>query len=256
MNRIRMDPEEFQKSITEELDTIKNRVRNLIGSSHWGEEGRYKEAILRNVIKRFLPSNLSIGTGFVIKKNNGDTQIPNQIDIIIYDNTVPVLFSEGDFVITTYKNVKGIVEVKTKIRNNQLKDTIQKIQKAETNGKLIGKNIFNGIFSYEYEGDINENIDKIIKEAEAKGYVNHISLGPDVFIKFWKKEDKNRLHPPVENCQNDFYNIYNIKGLSFSYFISNLLELTCSSSLDDRWWFLYPIEGTKEKHRVRTICLD
>ena len=63
------------------------------------------------MIKRFLPSNLSIGTGFVIKKNNGDTQISNQIDIIIYDNTVPVLFSEGDFVITTYKNVEGIIEV-------------------------------------------------------------------------------------------------------------------------------------------------
>jgi len=60
MNNIRIDPKEFQKSITKELDTIKNRVRNLIGSSHWGEEGRYKEAILRNVIKRFLPSNLSI----------------------------------------------------------------------------------------------------------------------------------------------------------------------------------------------------
>ena len=165
-----------------------------------------------------------------------------------------MLFSEDDFVITTYKNVKGIIEVKTKIRNNQLKGIIQK---AETNGKLIGKNIFNGIFGYEYEGDINENIDKIIKEeAEAKGYVNHISLGPDVFIRFWKKEDKNRLHSPVENCQNDFYNIYNIKGLSFSYFISNLLELTCSSSLDDRWWFLYPIVETKEKHRVRTICLE
>ena len=153
MNNIRIDPEEFQKSITKELDTIKNRVRNLIGSSHWEEEGRYKEAILRNVIKRFLPSNLSIGTGFVIKKNNGDTQISKQIDIIIYDNTVPVLFSEGDFVITTYKNVKGIIEVKTKIRNNQLEEIIQ--EKTETNGKLIGKNIFNGIFSYEYEGDIN-----------------------------------------------------------------------------------------------------
>ena len=263
MSNIRIDPEEFQKSITEELDTIKNRVRNLIGSSHWGEEGRYKEAILRNVIKKFLPSNLSIGTGFVIKKNNGNTQISSQIDIIIYDNTIPVLFSEGDFVITTYKNVKGIIEVKTKIINNQLQEIIQK---AETNGKLIGKNIFNGIFSYEYEykGDINENIDKIIKEvkeAEAKGYVNHISLGPDVFIRFWKREDGNRLHPPVENCQNDFYNIYKIEDLSFSYFISNLLELTCSSSLDDRRWFLYPIVGTKEIHgkeidRVGTICLE
>lgn len=212
--------------------------------------GRYKEAILRNVIKRFLPSNLSIGTGFVIKKNNGDTQISKQIDIIIYDNTVPVLFSEGDFVITTYKNVRGIIEVKTKMSNYKLR---KGIQKAEANGKLIGKNIFNGIFSYEYEDDINsENIDQVIKRA--KGYVNHISLGPNVFIRFWKREDRNRLHPPVENCQNDFYNIYNIEGLSFSYFISNLLELTCSSSLDDRWWFLYPI--TKEKHRVRTICLD
>jgi len=252
MNNIRIDPKEFQKSITKELDTIKNRVRNLIGSSHWGEEGRYKEAILRNVIKRFLPSNLSIGTGFVIKKNNGNTQISNQIDIIIYNNTVPVFFSEGDFVITTYKNVKGIVEVKTKIKNNQLQEIIQK---AETNGKLIRKNIFNGIFSYEYEDNINsENMDQAIKRA--KGYVNHISLGPDVFIRFWKKEDRNRLRPPVKNCQNDFYNIYTIRDLSFSYFISNLLKLTCSSNLYDRWWFLYPIRETKEMHRLRTICLE
>jgi len=164
MNNIRIDPKEFQKSITKELDTIKNRVRNLIGSSHWGEEGRYKEAILRNVIKRFLPSNLSIGTGFVIKKNNGNTQISSQIDIIIYDSTIPVLFSEGDFVITTYKNVKGIIEVKTKIRNNQLQEIIQK---AETNGKLIGKKIFNGIFSYEYEDDINSrNVDQALKKQK------------------------------------------------------------------------------------------
>ena len=252
MNNIRIDPEEFQRSITKELDTIKNRVRNLIGNSHWEEEGRYKEAILRNVIKKFLPSNLLIGTGFVIKKNNSNTQISSQIDIIIYDNTIPVLFSEGDFVITTYKNVKGIIEVKTKIKNNQLQEVIQK---AEINGKLIGKNIFNGIFSYEYEDDINSrNVDQAIKRA--KGYINHISLGPNVFIRFWKREDRNRLHPSVEGCQNDFYNIYNIEGLSFSYFISNILELTCSSSLDDRWWFLYPIVETKEIYRVRTICLE
>ena len=172
--------------------------------------------ILRNVIKRFLPSNLSIGTGFVIKKNNGDTQISNQIDIIIYDNTVPVLFSEGDFVITTYKNVEGIIEVKTKIRNNQLKNNT----KGRNKWKVDWKEYFNGIFGYEYAGDINENIDRIIKEAEAKGYVNHISLGPDVFIRFWKKEDKNRLSP-AENGQNDFYNIYNIKGLSFIFYFKS-----------------------------------
>lgn len=252
MNGIRIDLEEFQKSITKELNTIKNRVRNLIGNSHWGEEGRYKEAILKNVIKRFLPNNLSIGTGFVIKKNNEMPHISSQIDIIIYDNTIPILFSEGDFVITTYKNVKGIVEVKTKIENSELREIIRK---AKENGKLIGKKIFNGIFSYEYDGNIDsQSIDQALKEAQ--GYVNHISLGPEVFIRFWKRTDRNRLNPPVENCENDFYNIYKLQGLSFSYFISNLLELTCSSNFDDRWWFLYPIVGSKETRRVRTICLD
>jgi len=59
----------FQESITKELNVVKDRVRNLIADSHWGEEGRYKEAILRNVIKNFLPENLSLGTGFVIRKN-------------------------------------------------------------------------------------------------------------------------------------------------------------------------------------------
>lgn len=247
----RIDPKDFQESITKELDAIRNRVRNLIGDSHWGEEGRYKEAILRNVIRRFLPNNLSIGTGFVIK-NNTEPQISKQTDIIIYDNTIPVLFSEGDFVITTYKNVKGIVEVKTRIRINELEEIIQK---AEENGGLVGKNIFNGIFSYEFDGNIDSNtIDQALRRAS--GYVNHISLGPNVFIRFWKREERNRLHPLVRECNNDFYNVYNLEGLSFSYFISNLLELTCSSNLDDRWWFLYPIEGTKEIHRVRPICLD
>ncbi len=252
MDRSRIDPKEFQESITKELDTIRNRVRNLIGASHWGEEGRYKEAILKNVIRRFLPNNLSIGTGFVIKKNNNETQISNQIDIIIYDNTIPVLFSEGDFVITTYKNVKGIIEVKTRIRNSELEEVIRK---AEDNGRLIGKEIFNGIFSYESDENIeSENVYRALKNA--RGYMNHISLGKDVFIRFWRKEDRNRLNPPVENCESNFYNIYKLRGLSFSYFISNLLELTCSSKIDDRWWFLYPIAGTKERYRVRTICLD
>ena len=250
---MRINPKEFQKSITEELNTIKNRVRNLIGDTHWGEEGRYKEAILKNVIKRFLPNSLSIGTGFVIRKdNNDDPQVSKQIDIIIYDNTIPVLFSEGDFVITTYKNVRGIAEVKTKIRIGELQEIMQK---AKGNGELIGKNIFNGIFSYEFDGDITSNaIDRALKGA--KGYVNYISLGPNIFIRFWKKKDKRRLNPPVENCQNDFYNIYELRNLSFSYFISNLLELTCMSELDDRWWFLYPIVGTKERQRMKTICLE
>jgi len=250
MSKSEVDPRKFQESITNELDIVKNRVRNLIGDANWGEEGRYKEAILRNVIRRFLPSNLSIGTGFIIRKRRR-IEISRQIDILIYDNTIPVLFSEGDFIITTHKNVKAIIEVKTNVKNYELQEIIKN---AVENGKLTGKGIFNGIFSYNYDDNVNsETIDNALKSA--KGYVNHLSLGKDIFIKFWKQKDKNRLNPPVTECEGDFYNIYKIKELSFSYFISNLLDIVCSQKLDERWWFLFPIEETKEVHRLKTVCL-
>lgn len=98
---------QFQESITLELDIIKNRVRNLIGNANWNEEGRFKEAILKNVLRKFLPNNLSVGTGFILKadRNIEENVLSNQLDIIIYDNAFPVLFSEGDFIITTLTRV-------------------------------------------------------------------------------------------------------------------------------------------------------
>ena len=109
-----INPMEFHKSITYEINSLKNRVLNLIGDAHWSEVGRYREAVLRNVIKRFIPSNISLGTGFIIDKNEeGNIDISKQIDIIVYDNTYPALFAESDVVITTPANVRGIIEVKT-----------------------------------------------------------------------------------------------------------------------------------------------
>lgn len=65
-----------------------------------------------NYLKKILPSNVTVGTGFV--KNGEETT--NQIDLIIYDNSVPTLFSEGDFVVVLPESVYGIIEVKSKLR--------------------------------------------------------------------------------------------------------------------------------------------
>lgn len=46
---------EYQKSISNEFKAYENRVRNLIDDANWGEEGRYKEIILINYLKRILP---------------------------------------------------------------------------------------------------------------------------------------------------------------------------------------------------------
>lgn len=42
---------DYHKSTSQELLAVINRVRNLI--NYWGEDGRYKEAVLKNMISDF-----------------------------------------------------------------------------------------------------------------------------------------------------------------------------------------------------------
>lgn len=250
----------FQESITHEINIIKNRVRNLIGAAHWGEEGRFKEAVLKNIIRKFLPSNLSVGTGFILRaegENDVDNQLSAQLDIIIYDNTLPLLFSEGDFIITTSKNVRGIIEVKSKITQYTFRSVVEQFDNSILSFipefQERQQKIFAGIFAFDFEGDINyAGIQTSLTQSQR--IVNHISLGTNYFIRKWNQEDRERLAVPVR-CQHDFYNFYDIENLSFSYFISNLIDIT-SGGLNDRYWFSFPIQGTKEVHRIKTVCLD
>lgn len=264
------DPEAFHKSINEELILVKDRVKNLIDidTNHHGEDGNYREAILRNVIKRFLPNNISIGTGFVVAKKRNEFKRTSQIDIIIYDNTYPVLFKEGDFIITTPKNVKAIIEVKTTIINSRTdeKNGITKIiEKAKSNYEIIvsgNKKLFNGIFAYNYDNSIidtrNNNLSSVIDEAlkDSCGKINHISLGDKLFIKYWHNESDRRINASCDS--NNFFNIYNLEELSFSYFISNLIDYVVDNNMDERMWFMFPIRSNngKEDSRIQQCCLN
>ena len=255
-----MSAREFQISITKELEVTKDRVRNLIGDAHWGEEGRYKEEILKSTIRKFLPSNVSVGTGFIKTELN----ISNQIDLIIYDNTQPLLFSEGDFIITTARNVLGLIEVKSSQDLTELRETITKLEEnismveeaIEVNLDIEGgerRKIFYGIFSFKYGTQTDTPQFKRMLES-SQGLINHISLGKNKFVRLWKQEDGVKLHPVVET-NNDFYNTYRIGNLSYSYFISNLVHMV-SGNPTDRYWFSFPIEETKEAHRENIIILQ
>lgn len=252
----------FQESITNELEVTKNRVRDLIGNANWGEEGRYKEAILRKVISQFLPSNLKIGTGFIVSNNdhfNGQNGlISTQIDIIIYEDKSPVIFREGDFVILTEKSVRAVVEVKAKISNyssrndnslNKVIDKLNRLRQFESFNQTNGRNKFVGIFSFDYDDNFSS---KRISDAlrESHGFVNHISLGANEFIRFWRNPEG--LVPPVDRLE-PCYIRYNLNQLSFSYFISNLLHIVADEDPVERYWFSFPIEGTKEIFRHEPV---
>ena len=265
----------FHKSTTDELKVIKNRVRNLIGNRNWGEEGRYKEAILRSVIKRFLPQNFKIGTGFIIKRRENDNEInrydidsSRQIDILIFDATRPILFSEGDFYIVTPNSVRAIIEVKTNIENQNLTEILERMnemgefvnQSQSDQPTLIDETIienqpiFNGIFSYEgyhniiNQQDVEDSIEVKIKEgARGTNYVNHISLNENIFIKNFGHRTS-----PGEYIF-DIFSVYKIEDLSFSYFISNLLSYLVKRPITDESDLWFPTD--KELYNLKNISL-
>ncbi len=259
----------FHKSTTEELKVIKNRVRNLIGNRNWGEEGRYKEAILRSVIKRFLPQNFKIGTGFIIKRREDDNEInrydiesSRQIDILIFDATRPILFSEGDFFIATPNSVRAIIEVKTNIENQNLTEIIKRmnemgqfINQSQSDQPIIeNRPIFNGIFSYEgyhnitNQQDVEESLEVKIKEgARGTNYVNHISLNENIFIKNFGHKTSSGEYI------FDRFSVYKIEDLSFSYFISNLLSYLVKRPITDESDLWFPTD--KEHYNLKNISL-
>ncbi|GAB4094272.1 DUF6602 domain-containing protein [Flaviaesturariibacter terrae] len=239
-----MDTIEFHKSTARELLAIKDRVRNLI--KHWGEDGRYKEAVLKTMIQRFLPERLRIGSGFVIRqtRERGNHEPSKQIDLIIYDSAYPVLFKENDFVILTADSVLGIIEVKANATNQGLQKVISQ---ANENGRFIyqarvndDKPLFNGVFSYNSTVNELDPIVNAIKEPwERLGEnrqnfcVNHIALNQDWFYKFWGQELQNNQHPHF---------IYEINELSFSFFISNLIDWISGTSVIENSNLWFPVD--------------
>lgn len=242
---------DYQTSIARELTSAKDRVRNFIDNNHWGEDGRYKEEILKEVLADKLPSYASVGTGFVACDNN---RASSQIDIIVYDNNIPLLFKKGDFVIVAKEAVLAIVEVKTDV-SRCLRGAMCK---AHDNGELIGRRIFNGIFSYDYGTNLtNKNtVSHTLKEALVNnfGNANYLALGENYFIKYW--EDGS----PNDEPRNK-YRLYKIEGLAFGYFISNLIEdihlVHCGEPIPENLRnVFYPITETKEPHKIADIFLE
>ncbi len=238
----------FYESTSKEIIAIKDRVRNLIGNANWGEEGSYKESILRNILRRVIPKSYTIGTGFAIKKQNHQLLSSSQIDILIIDNKFPVLLNEGEFYIVSPNSVRAVIEVKTNARNQELKKIVEKMNKIGNFLDVIyrqytQKRIFYGVFSF--EGNYSESYirSNMISELNNNNYVNHISLNNKIFLKLWGT-------PP-----HVFYSVYKLENLSFAYFISNLISYltTFDGSFSTDEQLLYPTD--KEEDRWFTIPL-
>ncbi len=242
-----MDSRSHFRSLSRELQALRDRVRNFIADAHWQTDGEWKESVLRSALRRNLPDTVKVGRGFIL---SGD-RTSSQIDVLIYDSSKPVLFQDSDLVFITPDAVKGLIEVKSRVTLGQLADVLEKICQNIDFVRGHGFSArFAALFAYDSESpqkDQDAYLEVIRNVSDTRQrLVNFATLGPSKFIRYWD------LNPENHKQLHERWHSYHLKSLAYGYFLHNVVEAVCGESVvqhEDVW---YPRE-TKEPFRVSTV---
>ena len=204
----------YQQSIATEFESLKNRFRDLV--PHWPTDGGWKEALLRSVLRRYLPESYIVGQGFIVNKSESSSQI----DILIVAKDHPTLFKEDDLLIVTPDAVRAIIEVKTNLTgDSQISEATDKLT---ANAKLCKEKttayVWTGLFVYESgNSETATNLLNAINKSKEKNDVgiNGSCFGSDLFMRGWKDG--------IHILDQAIWNTYDLEKLAPSYFIGNLI---------------------------------
>ena len=232
-----MDVPAYYRSLTTELESVKDRVRNFIDSKHWLTHGEWRESVLRAMIAQRLPSSVNIGRGFVITENGPTTQC----DILIYRADRPVLFRQGDLAFVTPDAVVAIIEVKSRATKTVLSEALKSLAAI---GSKLGRHRDHsclGLFTYDTDVKDHEWLLSALQEVckHDTQTVNFVNLGCSTFVRFWD-------FPPGGGDQNyEQWHSYNLENMSAGYFIANVLDFISPESISNHSKLWFP-EGSKE----------
>ena len=150
--RLKPSEAEYFVSLSEELASQAKRVRQLIGSGHWGHDGRHKELLLIELIRRHCPSTVLVSTGFVVSPSNMEVRSSEQ-DILVVDTSREApLFHQGALVIAFPHTILAAISVKTKMDTVSLRETIdglQSVRAVARDAGLRAEQIWCGGFFYQ-----------------------------------------------------------------------------------------------------------
>ena len=112
------------------------------GSAHKGEDGRYVEELIKQCLKRFLPSSVEVLTGFILRpavktgksgkeRSKEKDSHSTQLDIIVYDSgNYPIFQRFGDSVIVPPEGVLAIISVKKNLNEQDIENESQALKEA------------------------------------------------------------------------------------------------------------------------------
>jgi hypothetical protein len=235
----------YHQSLTDELHALKDRIRNL--ATHWPTDGEYKEAALRTVLRRHLPSSLIVGRGFIVTPNSSSTQL----DLLIVDGNSPTLFRDGDLLFVTPDCVRAIIEVKTSLNSSkEVKDCATKLASV---GRLCRKcahiDPWLGIFSYEGTRNADPLLLNAVKEAAENTdiAINCVAYGKNHFVRYWS-EGECEQGDDRQKPADPRWRIYRLENLASSYFVGNVVDSLSNLERHSSSYAWFPLREGKKVH--------
>lgn len=106
---------EWSKEITKILKAQSQMTKGI--AQHKVVLGDAREAFVREVLGKFLPENITIGTGEIVDSQGGRSK---QIDLVIYRNDFPVLRTGGESNVYLVEGVIAAIEIKSNLNKQEL----------------------------------------------------------------------------------------------------------------------------------------
>lgn len=218
---------EAGKQLRQDFDEIQKNI------PHAGESGAEAEIILKQFLKERLPRRFDIETGLIV---GTDGTVSKQTDLIIFDALNSPVYRKGPRVhILPRDNVAAVIEVKSKLNKEQLKDAANKISSVKqikptpvtnvdqpvTFSDMIITNILGCVFafdSYTTLDTLAENLKEINSMHESQYWIDLVAVLDKGVIEYAVQSPFGQIFPFGGACADDFpippYYVHLVKHVS------------------------------------------
>jgi len=200
----------FFQTLSVELNAQADRVRQLIGSSHWLSDGTHKEALLRGLIERYAPDATVTGRAFVVD----GARSSSEQDIVVVDTFGErPLFHQSGLIIADCESVLASISVKTTLKKDQFLDAFHGLGTLPPRCGAIWQGIY--FFNAEVEAsDLHQFAEKLRKWI--------VSSKPRVVTCVRVSDSVFALISPVG------VSVHHCPGASTAYFLARALNAMTS----------------------------
>lgn len=156
-------------------------------SDHSTILGDARESFIRDVLERFLPSSITIGSGQIIDQH-GDRS--KQVDIIIYRREFPILKTYGPSDVYLIEGVIAAIEVKSSLNEQSLKMALENLKSV----KNLVPDFLPESLAFSYKSYFNEHRESNLNQSQLFSFKQMIAPETYIFSYYGQKLKTTKKH--------------------------------------------------------------